>query len=284
MAGLVGAAVKALVTFASWPALSRLAGWLADRRLPPAILARVIRAYARLFGADLAEAALPPEAYPSFGAFFTRRLREGVRPIAAGPGVVVAPADARLATIGALPADGRLEQIKGRTYAIEALLGSAQDAAPFRRGAHATLYLSPGMYHRVHAPVDGRVTGWRYVPGRLFPVNAAGVRAVAGLYARNERVALFLDSDLHGPVAVVLVGAANVGRVSLAFTDLVTHAGARAGRFVPGQPIALRQGDELGVFNLGSTVVLLVADPALVPADVVAGNRVRMGQALWRRS
>jgi phosphatidylserine decarboxylase len=284
MAGPLRAAERVLATLVSWPALSRLAGWLGDRRLPPAILAPLIRAYARLFGADLGEAALPPEAYPTFGAFFTRRLRDGARPIAAGPGVVVAPADARLGAIGRLPADGRLEQIKGKTYTIEALLGSPEDAAAFREGVHATLYLSPGMYHRVHAPIDGRVTGWRYVPGRLFPVNATGVRAVPGLYTRNERVVVLLDADPHGRVALVLVGAANVGRVSLAFTDLVTHAGAPPGRFVPREPIAVRRGDEVGTFNLGSTVVLLVADPALAPADAAAGGLVRMGEALWRRS
>jgi phosphatidylserine decarboxylase len=281
MAGVRGAAERGLATLASWPALSRLAGWLGDRRLPPAVLSPLVRAYAHLFGADLAEAALPPEAYPSFGAFFTRRLREGARPIDTAPGVVVAPADAALSSIGRLPADGRLEQIKGRAYTIEALLGSAADAVSFREGVYATLYLSPGMYHRVHAPVEGRITAWRYVPGRLFPVNPLGVRCVPGLYTRNERVALFIEAEPR--VALVLVGAANVGRVSLAFTDLVTHAGARAGRIVPNAPVAVRRGDEVGVFNLGSTVVLLAADPALV-APVPAGGRVRVGQALWRRA
>jgi phosphatidylserine decarboxylase len=281
MVSLRGAAERGLATLAAWPALSRLAGWLGDRRLPPAILAPLVRAYARLFGADLAEAALPPEAYPSFGAFFTRTLREGVRPIDAAPGVVVAPADAVVASIGRLPADGRLEQIKGHDYTIEALLGSAEDAAAFREGVYATLYLSPGMYHRVHAPVDGRIAAWRYLPGRLFPVNPLGVRRVLGLYTRNERVALFIEAEAR--LALVLVGAANVGRVSLAFADLVTHAGARAGRFVPEAPVAVRRGEEVGVFNLGSTVVLLVADPALV-TPVAAGGRVRVGQALWRRA
>ena len=94
------------------------------------------------------------------------------------------------------------------------------------------------MYHRVHAPVDGRVVAWRYVPGRLFPVNGAGVRSVPGLFTRNERVALFLDTEAHGPVAVVLVGAANVGRMSLAFADLVTNRGRPAGRTVPAIPVA----------------------------------------------
>jgi phosphatidylserine decarboxylase len=269
------------VTAVSWPPLSRLAGCLSDLHLPRAILVPAIRAYVRAFEVDLAEAALPPEAYPSFNAFFTRRLREGARPIASGEGVVVSPSDSRLRAIGPAPPDGRLE-VKGSTCPIEALLGSTEDAAPFRRGVQATLYLSPAMYHRVHAPVDGRVRAFRYVPGRLFPVNAAGVRSVPGLLARNERVALFLDSDAHGPVAVVLVGAANVGRMSLAFADLATNAGRPPARVVPAETVALRRGDEIGAFNLGSTVVLMLADPGLVPA-AAAGDLVRMGQALWRR-
>jgi phosphatidylserine decarboxylase len=269
----------------SWPVLSRVTGRLSDLRLPAAILVPAIRAYARAYGADLSEAALPAEAYSSFNAFFTRRLRDGARPIACGEGVVVSPSDSRLSAIGPVPADGRLEQVKGSSYSIEALLGSVEDAAPFRAGLHATLYLSPAMYHRVHSPVDGRVQAWRYVPGRLFPVNPAGVRLVPGLFTRNERVAVFLDTEAHGPVAVVLVGAANVGRMSLAFAELVTNTGrARPpGRVVPSPTIVLRRGDELGAFNLGSTIVLLVADPGLA-AVAAAGEVVKMGQALWRRS
>jgi len=269
-------------TAASSPLLSRATGRFSDLRLPAAVLAPAIRAYARAVGADLSEAELPPEAYPSFNAFFTRRLREGVRPIADGEGVVASPSDSRLSALGATPPDGRLEQVKGSSYSIEALLGSAEDATPFRRGVHATLYLSPAMYHRVHSPVDGRVRAWRYVPGRLFPVNAVGVRSVPGLFTRNERVALFLESEAHGPVAIVLVGAANVGRMSLSFADLVTNLGRATGRVVPAEPVTVRRGDEVGVFNLGSTVVLLVADPGLAPA-ARAGDLVRVGQALWRR-
>jgi phosphatidylserine decarboxylase len=270
-------------TAGSWPVLSRLTGRVSDLRLPRAVLAPAIRAYARAFAVDLSEAALPPEAYSSFNAFFTRRLREEARPIADGAGVVVSPSDSQLNAIGSVPADGRLEQVKGSSYSIEALLGSAEDAAPFLRGVHATLYLSPAMYHRVHSPVDGRVVAWRYVPGRLFPVNAAGVRSIPGLLTRNERVALFLDTEAYGPAAVVLVGAANVGRVSLVFTDLSTNRGRAAGLVVPPRPVALRRGDEVGVFNLGSTVVVLLADAGLVPA-AAAGDLVQMGQPLWRRS
>jgi phosphatidylserine decarboxylase len=270
-------------TIVSSPVLSRLTGRLCDLRLPPAVLLRAIRAYSRAYGVDLAEAAASPESFRSFNEFFTRRLAEGRRPVCAEPGVVVSPSDSRLSSIGAVPDDGRLEPIKGRPYSIEALVGSAADAAPFRAGVHATLYLSPAMYHRVHSPVDGLVRAWRYVPGRLFPVNQAGVRAIPGLFTRNERVAVLFDTPAHGRAALVMVGAANVGRMTLSFADLVTNRGAAAVRVEPEPPFALARGDEVGAFNLGSTVVLLVADPKLAPA-ASPGEIVRVGQALWRRS
>lgn len=274
-------AERVVATLASSPLLSRLTGRIADLRLPRLLLGPAIRAYARGFGVDLSEAELPPEGYSSFNAFFTRRLRAGVRPIAVAGDEVVSPSDSLLSSIGRVPADGRLEQVKGETYALEALLGSSEDAARFRDGQHATLYLSPAMYHRVHSPVDGEIVSWRYQAGRLFPVNAIGARAVPGLLTRNERVSVRIETASHGAVAVVLVGAANVGRIGLAFTDLVTNRGRAAGTFHPAAPIPIRRGDELGVFNLGSTVVLLIADPALAPA-AQAGGFVRMGQPLWR--
>jgi phosphatidylserine decarboxylase len=279
----VGAALERFAVAAvSWPFLSRITGRLSDLRLPRSLLIPLIRAYARAYGVDLEEAALPPSAYATFGAFFTRRLREGARPIDPASGVLVSPSDSRLTAIGRVPDDGRLEQVKGQSYGIDALLGSEDDAARFRAGHHATLYLSPAMYHRVHSPVDGEVVAWRYVPGRLFPVNAAGVRSVPGLFTRNERVVVLLETAAHGPVAIVLVGAANVGRISLAFADLVTNRGHAPGVFRPTPAIPIRRGDEIGTFNLGSTVVLLAADPGLVPA-AKAGDLVRVGRPLWRR-
>lgn len=274
---------RLLATLASFPALSRATGRLCDLHLPPALLARAIRLYARAFGVELGEAAQPPEAYPSFSAFFTRALVDGSRPVVRTPGAVASPCDARVSTIGPLTADGRLEQIKGRDYSLAALLGSSDEAAGFAGGSQATLYLSPAMYHRVHSPVDGVVRAWRYLPGRLFPVNGPGVRTIPGLFARNERVCLHCETPAHGAVAIVLVGAANVGRITLSFDGLVTNRGLAGGCFRPPEPVAISRGDEIGAFNLGSTVVLLMADRSLT-ALVRAGELVRMGQALWRRS
>jgi phosphatidylserine decarboxylase len=273
---------RGFVRLAAVPAISSTMARLADARLPPALLLRLIRAYVRAYSVDLSEVAEPIESFRTFNAFFTRRLREGARTVSAEAGAMVSPADARLSSIGSIPREGRLDQIKGRSYEIAKLLGAEEDAAAFARGVHATLYLSPSMYHRVHSPVDGRIVSWRYVPGRLFPVNSLAVRHVPALFAVNERVAILIDSAEHGKVAVVLVGAANVGRISLAFSPIVTHTGLPAALEVPAEPIPIARGGELGAFNLGSTVVLLAADPRL-EAVAGAGSLVRMGEPLWRR-
>ncbi len=283
MASLGDMAGRWLVHAMSAPRLSRLAAPLADARLPGPVLRAAIGAYVKAYGVDLAEAAEPVASFRTFNAFFTRRLREGARPVDPDPSAVVSPSDSRVHSIGPVPETGLLEQVKGRTYALEALLGSAEEAAVFARGVQATLYLSPSMYHRVHSPVDGAVRAWRYLPGRLHPVNALAVRHVERLFAVNERVVVRLDGTAFGPVAVVFVGAMNVGRISLAFTDLVTNVGRPAAHLVSPQPIPVARGGELGAFNLGSTVVLLVADPGLRPA-VADGRLVRMGEALWRRA
>ncbi len=260
----------------SSPNLSRVAGRLADLEAPAAILQPLLRAYSRFYGVDLSEAAEPLVAHRTFNAFFTRRLKEGVRPLPADGAVIVSPADSLLTSIGPVPADGRLEQVKGRTYALDDLLGSPEEGRRFRGGVQATLYLSPGMYHRVHAPLDARVRSWTYLPGRLYPVNAMSVRTVDRLFARNERVAVFLESETFGSVALVMVGAANVGRMTLAFAPLVTNTGAPSGTSRPSSETRLPRGAELGTFNLGSTVVLLLADgrvrPRAAPGDVVRVN------------
>jgi phosphatidylserine decarboxylase len=265
----------------SRPRLSRLVSGLAERRLPGPLLRPLLRTYVRAYKVDLSEAAEPLTAYPSFNAFFTRRLREGARALDADPRAVLSPCDSRLSSIGAVPEDGRLEQIKGNTYALAALLGGGE-AAEFARGAHATLYLSPSMYHRVHSPVSGRIRCWRYLPGRLYPVNTLAVRLVKELFAVNERLAVIIDTDALGPVAVVMVGATNVGRMTLSFDALVTNAGLPATSVRPAAPIPIERGAELGAFNLGSTVVLLVGNPGALRPQVSAGTVVKMGQALWR--
>jgi phosphatidylserine decarboxylase len=264
----------------SRPRLSRAASWLADCRLPGPLLRPLIRGYVRAYGVDLAEAAEPVEAFATFNEFFTRRLREGARMVDGAPGAVVSPSDSRLSAIGAVPADGMIEQVKGHTYSLRALLGGPE-ADEFTQGAHATLYLSPAMYHRVHSPVRGRIRCWRYLPGRLYPVNPLSVRLVKGVFVLNERIAIVIDTDDLGPVAVVMVGATNVGRMTLAFDSLETNAGLPATAVRPAAPPPVERGQELGAFNLGSTVVLLIGKAGGLLPQAKAGGLVKMGQALW---
>jgi phosphatidylserine decarboxylase len=275
-------AAKTFVRAVSHPHISRPAAWLADSHAPGPLLRSAIRAYIRAYHVDMSEVAEPITSFASFNAFFTRKLRDGARPVDGGAGVIVSPCDSQLAASGAIGPDARIEQVKGHTYTVAALLGHEKEALPFAQGVYATLYLSPSMYHRVHFPVDGKVRSWRYVPGRLYPVNSIAVRHVPELFAVNERVAVHIDTEQFGPVVAVMVGATNVGRITLSFTDLMTNRGQPAARVEAPTPIPVRRGDELGAFNLGSTVVLLAADPNLElarPRDTI----LKMGEPLWRR-
>jgi phosphatidylserine decarboxylase len=180
---------------------------------------------------------------------------------------------------------GAVFHVKGRRYDVAELLGDPGAAGELEGGHFAVIYLSPRDYHRVHAPVSGPVVALRHIPGTLFPVNALGVRYVPRLLARNERVVVHQRSERHGRVATVLVGAIGVGRIGVSFDDSVlTNDGRVAALRVYGEdPPPLERCAELGVFHMGSTVVLLVAphDPlTLLPRP---GDYVRVGDAIARK-
>ena len=267
------------------PALSRVTGRLADANLPEAVLQRAIKRYIRAYDVDMSEVAEDLESFTTFNAFFTRRLVDGARPVADDDGTVVSPADARLQKVERIPSHGRLEQIKGSRYSLAALLGDESQAAVFREGWHATLYLSPRDYHRVHIPIDGQIVAWRHIPGLLYPVNNLAVEHVEGLFTVNERVVVFMESETFGPMALAMVGAANVGKITLSFTESPgdwTHE--RVTNVTPPEPISVKRGDELGMFNLGSTVVMVTAETALELAGAMEGEHIQMGAPLWRRT
>ena len=258
-------------------ALSRSARRLAAQRSKMAV-----RQFAARFDVNLDEAEKNLEDYESVLELFTRRLRPGARPIDGRPGVLVSPVDGRSAGHG-LVADGTLVQAKGRTYTLDALLAKPGAAARFTAGIYCTLYLAPGDYHRVHSPVDGEIVGYTHVPGDLFSVNLASARHVDGLYARNERVITTIRSPRFGRVDVVKIGATNVGRIRLTYAPQVTtNRGQHAVRSetLP-SPIPVARGDEIGVFEIGSTVIVVTEQPVdFLARD--AGFPVRVGVALGR--
>jgi phosphatidylserine decarboxylase len=241
-----------------------------------------IRVFMRLFDVSLDEAeGDTPADYESFNAFFTRALRQGARPLPAAANALASPVDGAVSQAGVI-AHGTLLQAKGHRYAVADLLGDDDAPSVFDGGSFLTLYLAPYDYHRIHMPIAGTLTEMRYLPGRLFSVNGATVAAVPRLFARNERVVCRFDTAA-GPVALVLVGALNVGSIETVWAGEVAPGSTRATRswyYTTGE-VRLARGAEMGRFNMGSTVILvgppggLMLDPLLVPDQTV-----RMGQAI----
>lgn len=261
-------------------ALTALMGKLAHKE-GGALTTAVIRWFVRRYGVAMSEAAqADPAAYPSFNAFFTRALKEGVRPISAA--AFVCPVDGAISQFGAVEA-GRIFQAKGHDYTATALVGGdAELAGRFSDGSFATIYLSPRDYHRIHMPCAGRLTRMIHVPGDLFSVNPLTARGVPGLFARNERVVCVFESDF-GPFVMVLVGATIVGSMATVWHGQVNPprpGRLREWRYADGE-VTLAKGDEMGRFLLGSTVVMLFPrdtlafDPAWAPATAV-----RMGEPM----
>jgi phosphatidylserine decarboxylase len=263
--------------------ISRAAGSFAALRWPGPLQRCQLRGFARCFGIDLSELGDPLESYESLQAFFTRALREGARPLDPDPQALLSPCDGRWGAAGEIRG-GLILQVKGQSYSLARLLASESDARSYEGGYYATFYLSPRDYHRFHAPCDVRIERALHVPGTLWPVNRAGLEAVPGLFARNERICAHARTA-SGPLCLVAVGATLVGKVRLAFDpQLETGSAQRRGverRYAGAEP-ALARGAEWGRFEFGSTLVLLLAPGtgALEPAE--PGTPVRLGRRIGR--
>ncbi|WP_374279062.1 archaetidylserine decarboxylase [Azonexus sp.] len=264
-------------------ALTVLAGKLASAEAGRLTTA-VIRWFVGRYGVDMAEAANPDvAAYSSFNEFFTRPLQDGARPLADAD--FLCPVDGAISQFGAIERD-QIFQAKGHRYSTTALLGGDRElAARFESGSFATLYLSPRDYHRIHMPCAGKLTRMIYVPGALFSVNPTTARGVPGLFARNERVVCLFESAV-GPFALVLVGATIVGSMATVWHGTVNPPRpgvVREWRYDE-QNIVLHQGEEMGRFLLGSTVVLLFPKDTLAfNPDWAPAGAVRMGEMMGSR-
>ena len=248
-----------------------------ESRLVPA----AIRQFARLFNIDLQEATHPdPEHYKTFNQFFTRTLKDGAREISGSNRQFCSPVDGRVSQLGSI-SDGTLIQAKGRDYSVFDLLGGREsDISTFLNGTFATLYLSPRDYHRIHMPATGDLCAMHYIPGRLFSVAPHTVRVVPRLFARNERVVAIFDTDA-GKVAMVLVGAINVAAIETVWAGLITPPTQRSIVYKDYEPSThvLAKGQEMGRFNMGSTVILLLENGAF-RSDLSSGDPISMGQLL----
>jgi phosphatidylserine decarboxylase len=259
-------------------ALTALAGRIASAR-GGRLTTRLIKWFVGRYGVNMAEAANPDiSSYATFNDFFTRSLKSNVRPLA--PADLVCPVDGAISQFGPMVGD-QIFQAKGHSYSSTALVGGdAALAARFDGGSFATLYLSPKDYHRIHMPCEGRLSRMIYVPGDLFSVNPTTARGVPGLFARNERVVCVFESA-HGPFVLVLVGATIVGSMATVWHGVVNPP--RAGEIRTWNyelELVLKQGEEMGRFLLGSTVVMLFPkgplafNPAWSPGGAICMGEV----------
>jgi phosphatidylserine decarboxylase len=264
-------------------ALTALAGRFAGARLG-GITQAAIRRFVARYGVNMAEAANPDIAsYATFNDFFTRALRPGARPLAATD--FVCPVDGAISQFGAIEQD-QIFQAKGHRYSTRALVGGdAELAARFENGHFATLYLSPKDYHRIHMPCAGRLLRMVHVPGALFSVNPTTARGVEGLFARNERVVCVFEGE-HGPFVMALVGATIVGSMATVWHGVVNppRPGVLREWTYEMGTIELAQGEEMGRFLLGSTVVMLFPKGVMrFNADWTPTRPIRMGEAMGEK-
>ena len=266
--------------------LSKLAKYLAHIE-QPLIKSFLIKRFLGAYEIDLDESNISTlDDFKNFNAFFTRRLKPDARPIALDSSAACSPADGVLSQFGVIE-QGRIIQAKGETFSVKDLLAEPdQKANRYENGCFATIYLAPNNYHRVHTPISGEILSVRYIPGDLFSVNRRTAASVKGLFARNERVLVEIRTQEFGRVMVILVGALLVASIGLSFFDMEAFVYTRK-RTMPtylpitGKSLLLEKGQEIGWFNMGSTVILLFEDNGFEFEPAMArGQKIRMGERL----
>lgn len=260
--------------------VSKLNGFLAGLRLPRFMMTPIILAFARIYKINIQEAELEIRDYESLNNFFTRALKNGSRLIDQKENVIISPVDGRLLISGSLE-QGQLLQSKGMESSLQNLLGNNRFYKQFLGGYYMTIYLSPQDYHRIHSPVEGRILGYYYQPGKLFPVNNLAVNTINQLFSKNERLITYIQSDF-GLVAVVKVGATSVGKIRVTYDpNIATNRWVRlAKEHMYDEEISIRKGAELGRFEMGSTVMLLFEKGTAELLDFEEKQKLLFGQPI----
>ncbi|WP_240414548.1 archaetidylserine decarboxylase [Paenibacillus periandrae] len=250
---------RLLTELYSRKAISRVTGAFAQSKVSRKLIPR----FADIYGIRLEDAEKPWNEYVSLNDFFTRRLKNGLRPIDMSPHIVVSPVDAAITGMGPI-SEGLILNVKGQDYTIDEMLNFSPRAVSYKNGFYYVLYLSPTDYHRIHTPIEGDIIEKEHIPGKVYPVNEFGLRQMRRVLSRNERLITYMQHE-DGEIAVVKVGAMNVSSI-----QYVSPLPQRPGR-----------GDELAYFQFGSTVVLLMeTDTFESRTDLQVGSKVKMGQIL----
>ncbi|MBM9577932.1 phosphatidylserine decarboxylase [Leptospira sp. 201903070] len=265
--------------------LSLLFGLLASSRLPRFILIPILKAFSRAYKINLDEAELEIQEYNSLNAFFTRALKAEARIIESAESEMVSPVDAKITGYGDIN-QRIIIQAKGVDYNLKELLGggASKYLDDFSNGKYITFYLSPQDYHRIHSPAYGRILGYYYEPGKLFPVNELAVFGIRGLFPKNERLITYLQTE-YGKVAVIKVGASNVGRIRVTYDNkIVTNTLIRSARTVEYKDVSIMidKGAELGRFEMGSTVILLMEKETFQFASLPLNEKITYGTPIGK--
>jgi phosphatidylserine decarboxylase len=259
--------------------VSRLMGMLSEKRLPKIILVPWISAYCMLFGVEMSESKKDVYDFSTFNEFFTRELKSGLRKTDATKKSVISPVDGRITEFGAIEKN-TLIQAKGKTYTLESFLESAEYAKKFENGSFITIYLAPKNYHRIHAPISGKITGYQYIPGSLFCVSKMSSEVIDNLFSKNERLITYMESQ-KGIIAIAKVGACIVGKIRASYESAAFDTSSNMKlKKTYSKKIPVKKGDEIGWFEIGSTVVLLFEKGAISFEELARGTEIKMGQKI----
>ena len=260
---------------------SRLCGFVADIRMPRLLLTPLIKIFSRIYSVELTEATLQVSEFRTFNEFFSRQLLPDARPLDPDLNAVLSPVDGFIGEYGRIN-DGRLIQAKGLDYRLADLLLDSKRDSLYNGGEFITIYLAPQNYHRIHSMVEGEVREFSYVPGDLWTVSPLGVHHVPKLFARNERLTTYIQTE-KGECALIKVGATVVGRIRVTFNDQISNRhGAMAKQLVLKTPFKLERGDEVGLFELGSTVICLFPPGQVELNELELEQKISLGQAIGR--
>jgi phosphatidylserine decarboxylase len=260
--------------------LSILFGVFATIKYPKFVANTSIKVFIKLTGAIPEEAELSLDKYPNLNSFFTRNLRSGIRPIGISP---ISPVDGFFRSTSTIT-QGLVEQVKGKNYSVKELLGEWYSDR-YEGGKLLSFYLSPKDYHHIHAPVSGKIKEVYHLPGYLWPVNTFSLKNISHLFSRNERVIVRLINEEFGEVLLILVGATNVGSISI---DGLLHLGSISNKIKLRKPtvytlpnlLEVKLGTRIGTFNLGSTVLLVTPKNSLIKSNLVNFGLIKYGQSL----
>jgi phosphatidylserine decarboxylase len=259
---------------------SRLFGYIARIPLPQFLLKKIMKWYIASFGVLEDEMVVPEKGFKNLDKFFTRQIKPESHPVDKLKKSIVSPVDGRVDQYGEINNE-TLIQAKGISFSLKDLIPS-DTAASFKNGSFMTLYLSPGDYHRIHSPISGKISGYYNLPGKLYTVQEFMVKGLPGLFCINERLVSYVENNSK-LCAVIKVGAMNVGRMSLSYDTPVTNKAFRKEKeffYEKGQEPVVEKGGELGIFHLGSTIVLLFEKDAAAFDKIEIGTAIRMGQKI----